>query len=57
MDEDVDQEAFYSDFKVDSDGIRRPRRSCKAAGLHHHEINDLKTIDSLPDSLFTKPGE
>ena len=58
--EDVDQEAFYSDFKVDSDGIKRAKKQVMQRGGKDYitmEINDLKMVDSLPDSLFTKPGE
>jgi hypothetical protein len=58
--EDVDQEALFSDFKVDSDGIKRPKKQeMKRDGKDFisMEITDLKAVDSLPGSTFAKPGE
>ena len=57
--EEVDQEGFYSDFKADADGIKRPKKQLmKREGKDFISMNiaDLKTVDSLPDSTFTKPG-
>jgi hypothetical protein len=58
--EQVVQEGFYSDFKVDPDGIKRAKKQVikrEGKDFISMEITDLKSVDSLPDSLFTKPGE